>query len=270
MTVDLPDPLVEVVGVTAGYQGIIAIRDVDLRVSPGRIIGLLGPNGAGKTTLLKVLSGQVVPTEGHVHIGGVHINGATAADLARVGVCAIPEGRGIFPNLSVRDNLLVFSHAGVRFADLEASTYERFPRLAERRHQLAGTMSGGEQQMLALSRGLATDPAILLVDELSMGLAPKIVGELYDIVATVASTGVTVVLVEQFATLVLPIADTVAVMNAGRIRWSGPPGDVEAVLAESYLGTTSERPEVAANGHAPASSPRPRRRSAPLRTSTPN
>jgi branched-chain amino acid transport system ATP-binding protein len=269
MTIDLPDPLIDVVGVTAGYQGIVAIRDVDLRVSPGKIVGLLGPNGAGKTTLLKVLSGQLVPTRGHVHIGGVHINGASAADLARVGVCAIPEGRGIFPNLSVRDNLLVFSHAGVRLSDLESSTYERFPRLADRRNQLAGTLSGGEQQMLALSRGLATDPAILLIDELSMGLAPKIVGELYEIVAAVAASGVTVVVVEQFATLVLPIADTVALMNAGRIRWSGAPSDVDDVLAESYLGTANGS-EPTSNGHAPVAPAKPtnRRRKAALRTQT--
>jgi branched-chain amino acid transport system ATP-binding protein len=263
VTVQLPDPLIEVVGVTAGYQGIVAIRDVDLQVSPGKIVGLLGPNGAGKTTLLKVLSGQLTPSKGHVHIGGAHLNGAAAADLARVGVCAVPEGRGIFPNLSVQDNLLVFSHAGVPAAELEERTYERFPRLAERRQQLAGTLSGGEQQMLALSRGLATDPAVLLIDELSMGLAPMIVSELYEIVAAVAKTGVTVVVVEQFATLVLPIADSVALMNAGRIRWRGSPDDVHGVLAESYLGTS--------NGHgSPPKATRTRRRSAPLRAARRN
>jgi branched-chain amino acid transport system ATP-binding protein len=270
---DPPDPLIEIVSVTAGYSGIVAIRDIDLAVSAGQVLGLLGPNGAGKSTLLKVMSGQLEPMRGHVHVGDVHINGASSADLARVGICSIPEGRGIFPNLSVRDNLRVFSHAAASDADIEAATYARFPRLGERRNQLAGTMSGGEQQMLALSRGLATDPAILLIDELSMGLAPLIVAELYDIVAEVASTGVTVVVVEQFATLVLPIADTVAVMNSGTIRWTGPPAEADQVLAESYLGkadpvTDAETQVFPAPSHDRPGPDQRRRRTTPLRATS--
>jgi branched-chain amino acid transport system ATP-binding protein len=200
---------------------------------------VLGPNGAGKTTLLKVLSGQVTPSAGHVHVGGVHVNGVGAAELARVGICAVPEGRGIFPHLTVRDNLLVFSHGGASFADIEERTYVRFPRLADRRNQVATTLSGGEQQMLALSRGLATDPAILLVDELSMGLAPTVRADLYSIIAEVAASGVTIVVVEQFATLVLPVADDIVVMRHGSIAWRGAPSDADEVLAETYLGATA-------------------------------
>lgn len=232
----LPDPLVELSGVSAGYGRITVLRDVDLTVSPGQLLVVLGPNGAGKSTLLKVLSGQLTPTSGHVHVGGYHVNGARAADLARIGVCLVPEGRGVFPNLTVRDNLRVFTHAGRSLEELEARAYERFPRLEDRRHQAAGTLSGGEQQMLALSRGLATDPAILMLDELSMGLAPRIVAELFAMVVDVAASGVSVVVVEQFARLAVPIADRVAILAGGRVRWEGDPAHVDDALAEHYFG----------------------------------
>ena len=235
--VEVPDPLIELTGVSAGYGRIIVLRDIDLAVAPGQLLVLLGPNGAGKSTLLKVLSGQLVPASGHVHVGGYHVNDARAAELARIGLCLIPEGRGVFPNLTVRDNLRVFTHAGISLDEIEERSFARFPRLKERRHQQAGTLSGGEQQMLALSRGLATDPAILLLDELSMGLAPIVVAELFEIVADVAASGVTVVVVEQFAKLAVPIADRVGIMSGGRLRWEGDPSEAEAALAGAYLGT---------------------------------
>jgi branched-chain amino acid transport system ATP-binding protein len=233
---DLPDPLIELRGVSAGYGRIVVLRDVDLSVSPGQLLVILGPNGAGKSTLLKVLSGQLTPVSGHVHVGGYHVNDARAAELARIGVCLVPEGRGVFPNLTVRDNLRVFTHAGVSLTELEERSYARFPRLAECRHRAAGTLSGGEQQMLALSRGLATDPAILMLDELSMGLAPLIVAELYEMVEEVARSGVAVIVVEQFARLALPIADRVAIVSGGRLRWEGAPSDADGALEEHYLG----------------------------------
>jgi branched-chain amino acid transport system ATP-binding protein len=233
---ELPDPLIELSGVSAGYGGIIVLRDIDLTVSPGQLLVLLGPNGAGKSTLLKVLSGQLAPTAGHVHVGGFHVNDARAAELARIGLCLIPEGRGVFPNLTVRDNLRVFTHAGLSLEEIEERSYARFPRLKDRRSQQAGTLSGGEQQMLALSRGLATDPAILLLDELSMGLAPVIVRELFEMVTQVAASGVTVIVVEQFAKLAVPIADRVGIMSGGHLVWEGAPADVDAALAGAYLG----------------------------------
>jgi branched-chain amino acid transport system ATP-binding protein len=156
-------------------------------------------------------------------------------------VCTIPEGRGVFPNLTVRENLLMVTHTGVSLADVEERAYARFPQLAERRHQLAGTMSGGEQQMLAMSRALSTQPAVLLLDELSMGLAPIVVGHLYEIVAQVADEGVSVLVVEQFARLVLGIADRAAIMLNGRITRVAAPDEIALELSAAYLGGKASR-----------------------------
>ena len=175
-------PMLELVGVRAAYGRIEVLHGVDLAVPRGAVVALLGPNGGGKTTTLKVASGQMPATAGCLHIGGRHVNGVAPDALARIGVCTIPEGRGIFPNLTVRENLRMVTFGGVEAADVEERAFSRFPRLGERRQQLAGTMSGGEQQMLAMARGLAVNPSLLFLDELSMGLAPLIVEELYEIV----------------------------------------------------------------------------------------
>jgi branched-chain amino acid transport system ATP-binding protein len=199
-------------------------------------VALLGPNGAGKTTTLKVASGQLVPWSGCLHVTGRHVNGVTADALVRAGVCTIPEGRGVFPNLSVSENLRMATYARRSWAEVEERTYDRFPRLRERRRQLAGTLSGGEQQMLALARGLATDPAVLMLDELSMGLAPVIVEALYEEVARIAADGVSVLVVEQFARRVLAVADRAAILVQGRVRFAGSPGEAAEHLAGAYLG----------------------------------
>jgi branched-chain amino acid transport system ATP-binding protein len=234
-----PDaPVIELRGVRAAYGTIQVLHGIDLSVPAGSIFAVLGPNGAGKTTMLKVMSGALRPTGGSVHMEGHDVTGASVDRLSRAGVCLIPEGRGVFPNLTVRENILMdtFACAGrASTADLEAITYDRFPRLGERRQQLAGTMSGGEQQMLALARAMTTDPAVILLDELSMGLAPTIVAELFDVVRALAETGVTTVVVEQFAG-VTAFADWVAVMAQGRIRLQGPPDDIHDQLASMYLG----------------------------------
>jgi len=213
------------------------LHGVNLRVPAGTLFALLGPNGAGKTTTLKVIDGRHSPASGCVHIGGHHLNGIGADKLSRAGVCSIPEGRGIFPNLSVEENLKIMTYGRVNLTlgEVEERTFNRFPILAERRKQVAGTLSGGQQQMLAMSRAVVTDPALLLLDELSMGLAPLVVSELYDVLGQLASEGMTVLLVEQFARTALAIADYAAVLVHGQIQAVGQPADMEDV-AVAYLG----------------------------------
>jgi branched-chain amino acid transport system ATP-binding protein len=229
-------PLLEVVGLRAGYGTIEVLHGVHLSVPEGSVVALLGPNGAGKSTLLKVCAGLLEPMAGEVRLAGRPVSDVPADERARLGVCTIPEGKGIFPNLTVRENLLVATHTGACLDDIETATYERFPRLAERRNQLAGTLSGGEQQMLAMARALGTEPALLLLDELSMGLAPIIVRELYELVAHLAERGIAILVVEQFARTVLGVADVAAIMVGGRITHVGPPDELEQELSSAYLG----------------------------------
>jgi branched-chain amino acid transport system ATP-binding protein len=229
-------PLLELAGVHAAYGSIEVLHGVDLALAPGSVLALLGPNGGGKSTTLKVVAGLMSPTRGEVRLAGRSVNGVSADELARRGLCLIPEGRGVFPNLTVRENLWMMTQAGVPLSQVEEVAYTRFPRLSERRKQLAGTMSGGEQQMLAMARALAIDPAILLLDELSMGLAPLIVSELYEIVAQVAREGVSILVVEQFARTVLGIADQAAIMLQGRVTKIGTPAELEDDLSTAYLG----------------------------------
>ena len=230
------EPLLELRGVRAGYDGIDVIHGIDLEVHPGRVVALLGPNGAGKSTTLKVLCGMLAPSAGDVLVAGRRVNGARPDDLARRGLCLIPEGRGIFPNLTVRENLWMMTHRGQSKADVEAQAAARFPQLTRFLDQTAGTLSGGQQQMLAMARGLATDPALLVLDELSMGLAPIIVDQLYETVSQVAAEGTSILLVEQFARIVMDVADDAAVMVHGHIVETGRPRDLEASLSQAYLG----------------------------------
>jgi branched-chain amino acid transport system ATP-binding protein len=230
-------PALELIDVHAGYGRIEVLHGVNLTVPPGSVFALLGPNGAGKSTTLQVAGGRIRPTAGCVHVAGSHVNGASPEALARAGVCRIPEGRGIFPNLSVAENLRVWTYAGNRSpSEVQDAAFARFPRLGERCRQLAGTLSGGEQQMLAMSRALTSEPSVLLLDEISMGLAPLIVAELYELVRQLAADGITVLLVEQFARTALAVADFAAVMTQGHISIVGEPGDVADLVNEAYLG----------------------------------
>ncbi len=229
-------PILELDDVHAAYGRIEVLRGVTFKVPTGSVVALLGPNGGGKTTTLKIASGQKAPTRGTVKVAGRVVNGASSDALARVGMCTVPEGRGIFPNLTVEENLRLCAFAGATEAEIQDEAYRRFPRLGERRRQLAGSMSGGEQQMLALSRALSTNPALLLCDELSMGLAPLIVSELYEAVAELAQEGVSVLVIEQFAKTALAVSDYGVVMVHGKVTAVGQPADLEEAVEEAYLG----------------------------------
>ncbi|HEX6310913.1 MAG TPA: ATP-binding cassette domain-containing protein [Acidimicrobiia bacterium] len=222
--------------VTAAYGSIEVLSGVDLTVKPGQVYALLGPNGAGKSTTLRVASGQLPPTGGEVWFAGEKVTGAPPDRLARGGMCLVPEGRGIFPNLTVVENLRMATYTGTPFRDVLERAYERFPRLEERSKQVAGTLSGGEQQMLSMARAMAVDPKVLLLDELSMGLAPLIVEDLYEVVARIAAESVSILVVEQFAHEVLDVAEVAAIMLNGRIDYVGSPREIGDQLDAAYLG----------------------------------
>ncbi|HSZ36063.1 MAG TPA: ABC transporter ATP-binding protein [Acidimicrobiales bacterium] len=228
--------MLELRNVCAGYGTGRVLENVTLSVPDGAVVALLGPNGAGKTTLLKVMSGLLRPASGRVILDGVDVTGASPFELARAGVCHVPEGRGIFPTLSVADNLRLQAPRSVDRRAVELAG-EVFPRLAQRRNQLAGTMSGGEQQMLALSRAYVAEPATVLLDEVSMGLAPLIVDEIFIYLRRLASEGISLLVVEQYVARALELADYVYILNRGRIRFAGEPAEVgDQTVLESYLG----------------------------------
>jgi branched-chain amino acid transport system ATP-binding protein len=243
-------PLLELVGVHAGYGIIDVLHGVDLAIMPGEVFALLGPNGAGKSTTLRVASGQIKPSGGSVRVGGREVNGVRPHALARAGVCLIPEGRGVFPNLTVNDNLRMWAFTGTSYKTIADKAFHYFPKLHERRDQLAGTLSGGEQQMLALSRALASDPALLMLDDLSMGLAPLIVANLYERVAELARDGLSILVVEQFAQAVLGVATRAAIMLHGRIERVGDPAELAAQAAAAYLGADLPTSPTKADNHA--------------------
>ena len=234
-------PLLEVDGVTSGYGKVEILHDLRIGVPEGTVVALLGPNGAGKTTTLKVISGTLPVWKGQVHYDGERLDGCSTYEIARRGITLVPEGRGIFPGLDVRENLEI----GVRAGDSGEGRAERvekvletFPRLRERLSQRAGTLSGGEQQMLALSRAFLGNPRVLLMDEISMGLAPRIVEQLFESVNELRERGLTIVLVEQYLTYALRFADICYVLAKGRIEFVGEPSELRdsEALASSYLG----------------------------------
>lgn len=220
------------------YGSAPALHDVDLCVPDGSVVGVLGPNGAGKSTMLKAIAGLVAPWTGAVFHRGVRIDGMRASEIARMGVCLIPEGRGVLPTLTVADNLRV-AIGGEQ--DAYDRVFARFPVLRERLDQPAGTLSGGEQQMLAFARALHGRAELLLVDEPSLGLAPKLVGLVAQTLTDLHADGRTIVWVEQYASRVLELADVVYILGRGRVQWCGEPAELRAsrVLVRSYLGGTA-------------------------------
>jgi branched-chain amino acid transport system ATP-binding protein len=233
-------PQLELRGIDAAYGTIKVLFSVDIIVPEGGVVALLGPNGAGKTTTLRVASGLMAPTAGTVSLDGADVTLLGPRHRAQSGVCLVPEGRGIFPNLTVRENLLLHTYArpSESAVDLEDMTYARFPALGQRRKQVAGTLSGGEQQMLALSRALTSTPRLLLLDEISMGLAPMLVEELFGVIKDeVKNRTVSVLIVEQLAEFALNIADQAVVLSRGTVVATGTPQEIKQVLAEAYLGS---------------------------------
>jgi branched-chain amino acid transport system ATP-binding protein len=221
--------------IRAGYGGTTVLRGVSLLVPPASVVALLGPNGAGKTTLLRVASGLLRPTDGQVLLDGRDVSRLAPNQLVRHGVCHVPEGRGIFPSLSVRENLILQAKPGTESASIEKAV-SAFPRLGERLTQQAGTMSGGEQQMLALARAYVQNPRFVLLDEVSMGLAPKIVDEIFEFLQMLASQGASLLLVEQYVTRALQAADYVYLLGRGTVTFAGEPGELDAdALAEQYI-----------------------------------
>jgi branched-chain amino acid transport system ATP-binding protein len=230
-------PALELRDVRAAYGRIEVLHGVSITVPSGCVFALLGGNGAGKSTIHKVASGRLEPTSGCVHVAGVHVNGADPDELARAGVCTIPEGRGIFPNLTVTENLKMMTYkGGLRLRDVEERAFARFPKLRERRKQMAGTLSGGEQQMVAMARALVTEPSLLLLDEISIGLAPIIVAQLYELVRQIRDEGISILVVEQFADTALKVADYAAIMAHGEIMHVGEPKDIADEVSAAYLG----------------------------------
>jgi len=233
--------VLEVEGIRVAFGAIEALHGVSLRVPDGKMATLIGANGAGKTTCLRTISGLLRPNAGRILLDGVEIHRLAPHQIVRRGIIHVPEGRGVFANLSVRDNLELGAwrrrdRAGIR-SDLE-KVLAFFPRLKERIGQSAGTLSGGEQQMLAIGRGLMGSPRVLLCDEPSLGLAPILVSMIFDILRAIHQSGVTVLLVEQNARLALREADYAYVLETGRVTREGPAAEVAADhrVAEAYLG----------------------------------
>ena len=224
-------------GVRAGYGDVEVVRGVDLAVRPGETLALVGANGAGKSTLCSVIAGLVAPTSGTIELGGADVTAQPPNRRVGAGAFLIPEGRGIFPALTVDENLQIW----LPDPDQQAAAYERFPALADRRHQAAGALSGGEQQMLALAPALARPPLLLIADEPSLGLAPLIVEEVYTALRELKDRGTAVLLVEEKANDVLAIADTVAFLQAGRVAFTSPAAEIdEERLVQAYLGIPVE------------------------------
>jgi len=228
--------VLELENITAGYGDTVVLRNVSLSVPDSKVVALLGPNGAGKTTLLRVASGLIKPMSGRVVLDGEDVTGRRPYYMCRKGMCSLPEGRGIFPSLTVKDNLILQAPKGKEAATMERAV-ESFPALSTRMKQMAGSLSGGEQQMLALVRTFASEPRIVVVDEASLGLAPIIVDRIFETLAQIVSTGVSVLLVEQYVTRALALADSACLLNRGEVVFSGPADELEGdEIFERYFG----------------------------------
>jgi branched-chain amino acid transport system ATP-binding protein len=244
---DTPEiPALRIGHVTAGYGRTVVLRDLSIAVPTGKVVSLLGPNGVGKTTLLRVAAGLLAPMTGSIQVNGVDVTKLPAYKRAKLGLCLIPEGRGVFRNLTVGENLRLHLPPW----DKESTSIERavnaFPVLGSRLHQRAGSMSGGEQQMLALARAYLSSPAVVLLDEVSMGLSPKLVDEVFVTMRRLAALGVTLLIVEQYVNRALDVSDMIVLLDKGQLSFEGPPSALDAnSLVSHYLGV-GETPKTTA------------------------
>ena len=231
--------ILEIKNLSVNFGGIKAVNDISMAVEEGKIVTLIGANGAGKSTILRSISGIVKPQSGEILLNGQNILGLSPDAIVSRGVTLVPEGRRVFPNLTVQENLKIgaYLRKDKLDADLEY-VYSLFPRLKERNWQLAGTLSGGEQQMLAVGRALMSKPKLVMMDEPSLGLAPLVVKSIFEIIETINGQGITVLLIEQNANMALRIADTAYVLETGAITMTGTGAELLAndTIKEAYLG----------------------------------
>jgi branched-chain amino acid transport system ATP-binding protein len=233
--------MLRMTSVDAGYGSFQALFGVSLEVEAGEAVGVIGPNGAGKTTLMRVISGLIRPRAGAISMQGADVLRTPAHRIVSLGIAHVPENRRLFPRLTVEDNLKMgafMPEARARFDERLAVVFDLFPRLKERRAQLAGTMSGGEQQMCAIGRALMSDPKLLLLDEPSAGLAPVVVQQVFELVKRIRASGLTVLIVEQNVQQVLRVVDRAYLLEAGSIRASGSAGEMreDDTIRQAYLG----------------------------------
>ncbi|MFA6202114.1 MAG: ABC transporter ATP-binding protein [Gallionella sp.] len=233
--------LLEISGLEVGYGGINAVKGIDFHIGQGELVALIGSNGAGKTTTLKALAGLIAPAGGEIIYDGSVLNAVPAHQRVSMGIALVPEGRGVFARLTVAENLLMGAYSRCDQAQINddlARMYALFPRLVERRDQLAGTLSGGEQQMLAMARALMSRPRLLMLDEPSMGLAPLMVKKIFETIREVAAQGMSILLVEQNARLALQVSSRSYVMEGGSIALSGVSADLlgSDAVQRAYLG----------------------------------
>lgn len=233
--------LLEIKGLEIGYGGIHAVKGIDFHIGQGELVALIGSNGAGKTTTLKALAGLIAPAGGQIDYDGRVLNAVPAHQRVSMGIALVPEGRGVFARLTVAENLLMGAYSRCDQAQINddlARMYALFPRLVERRDQLAGTLSGGEQQMLAMARALMSRPRLLMLDEPSMGLAPLMVKKIFETIREVAAQGMSILLVEQNARLALQVSSRSYVMEGGSIALSGVSADLlgSDAVQRAYLG----------------------------------
>jgi branched-chain amino acid transport system ATP-binding protein len=237
------EALLSVQDLDVKYASVQALFGVSLDVPEGSVVAVLGANGAGKSTLARAVSGLVPSADGNIRFDGRDITKAKPHDIRRAGLVHIPEGRGIFRGLSVQENLrMAVRRVGTPEQRRSAidHAYDLFPRLAERRSQRAGTLSGGEQQMLALARALAVPPRLIIADEMSLGLAPLVVDMVFESIERAAQTGVTIVLIEQFIHRALGLADQCVILTRGTVAWTGPSAKAEQEVLDRYLGESAE------------------------------